>query len=111
MFMIIAKQIYEEDDLRVRERREKTGLEEVWWTKMRKNENLAFCGGAAKIQETQNMIHDSLSAARNNNKNKKKVIRSMPCRVSSNSLKSQQVCYILHPCAEALFAFVTRDDG
>ena len=97
--------------MRGRERREKTG-EEGRGQKCEKTKISHFGGGALqKMQETQNMIHDSQSAAGNNNKNKKKVIRSMPCRVSSNSLKSQQVCYILHPCAEALFAFVTRDDG
>ena len=99
----------------MRERREKTG-EEGRGQKCEKTKISHFggqlVGALQKMQETQNMIHDSQkSAARNNNKNKKKVIRSMSCRVGSNSLKSQQVCYILHPCAEALFAFVTRDDG
>lgn len=99
MFMIVAKQIFMKK-VRVREKEEKTA----------KKENLlsACMGALQKMQE--NKIHDSVCCAVINKK-KKKVIRSMSCRVSSNSLKSQQVCYILHPCAEALFAFVTRDDG
>jgi predicted transcriptional regulator len=108
MFMIYSKTNFMKKTMRVRERREKTGGGQ----KCEKTKISRFGGALQKMQETQNMIHDSQkSAARNNNKNKKKVIRSMSCRVSSNSLKSQQVCYILHPCAEALFAFVTRDDG
>jgi hypothetical protein len=71
-----------------------------------KNENLAlWWGRCKKCRKTKYRL--CLLC----NKKKKKVIRSMSRRVSSNSLKSQQVCYILHPCAEALFAFVTRDDG